>query len=511
MSYNLVDQPFIPCRMPDGSRLELGLREMLARAHEIREIRDDSPLVTISLHRLLLAVLHRNFGPSSLDEWARVWSPGRLEANKLGAYFDQWHDRFDLCDAQHPFYQCSAMEECEAVPVTRLAFVQGNNATLFDHRTETDDAILPPAVVARLLIAYQTFAIGGGISKPFNLCHSPVLAQGAYLALATGDNLFQTLALNLLCYDDRRPMPRTSDDCPAWECRQPRTPDRKGTPVDGYLDYLTWQSRRIRLLPANDGQVGFGQMHMLQGLRAPDNLSGVEPMAAFAKVKTGEMRAKSFQEGRSLWRDSQPLFQEIADQQRPPLVLTQLEQLKRRGVLDPNKVFRLAAFGVSTDQAKIAFWRHEAMPLPLAFLGDESLLGSLSDALEAAESAAGGLYGATRRLAEILSTSEQIGRPDKDRVAQLVRSLSPDGRYWAQLEEPFRRLLLDLPGADDQRKTRLCDWRQEVCDRARAVFEQIASGMEASPRVLKAIYTDQWGAQKVLNVELSKILQLNRP
>ena len=58
--FNLVDQPWIPCLQRDsGKPQELSLRDTLTRAHEIRELPDDSPLVTVSLHRLLLAILQQ--------------------------------------------------------------------------------------------------------------------------------------------------------------------------------------------------------------------------------------------------------------------------------------------------------------------------------------------------------------------------------------------------------------------------------------------------------------------
>lgn len=63
ISFNLIDEPWIPCIRLDGKPDELSLRAVFAQAHQLREIRGDSPLETASLHRLLLAVLHRVFGP----------------------------------------------------------------------------------------------------------------------------------------------------------------------------------------------------------------------------------------------------------------------------------------------------------------------------------------------------------------------------------------------------------------------------------------------------------------
>jgi hypothetical protein len=233
-------------------------------------------------------------------------------------------------------------------------------------------------------------------------------------------------------------------------------------------------------------------------------------MAAYVRNKDKQWRAKPFEEGRALWRDSMAIFQEVAGSQertaqKPPEVIRQLEHLTRQGAIPYRQVFRLAAFGICTDQAKIYFWRHETMPLPIAVLGDEDLLPDLHEALDAAEKAAGGLWHAVRRLAELISTSQPGSRADKDRVGQLARSLDADTRYWAGLETPFRKFLLDLPGEEAHREALLKEWTDTVCNRARRVFDQIVNGLDASPRTFRAVYTDDWGGQKTLNVELAKI------
>ncbi|MBU0608857.1 MAG: type I-E CRISPR-associated protein Cse1/CasA, partial [Armatimonadetes bacterium] len=83
-SFNLLHEPWIPVLLsaadsagPGGQR-QMGLAEVLIRAHEIREIADPSPLVTVALHRLLLAVLHRVFAPTDERAWEQLWRAGRL-------------------------------------------------------------------------------------------------------------------------------------------------------------------------------------------------------------------------------------------------------------------------------------------------------------------------------------------------------------------------------------------------------------------------------------------------
>lgn len=81
VTFNLVDEPWIPCVTADGASIELGLLDTLTRAHELREMADPSPLVTVALHRLLLAIVHRLLdGPASYDAWCAVWNAGQFDS-----------------------------------------------------------------------------------------------------------------------------------------------------------------------------------------------------------------------------------------------------------------------------------------------------------------------------------------------------------------------------------------------------------------------------------------------
>ncbi len=166
-SFNLVDEKWIPCIMPDGSRQERSLIDVLLMAGEITEIFDSSPLVTIALHRLLLAILHRNFGPANKEEWQRMWNEGKWQNDKLSAYFAKWHPRFELFDNKYPFYQCASLPfsgtdskgklesyENSIASIAHELAIYLDKATLFDHTTEASPPTLSSAEAARLLLAF---------------------------------------------------------------------------------------------------------------------------------------------------------------------------------------------------------------------------------------------------------------------------------------------------------------------------------------------------------------------
>ena len=104
-SFNLVDQAFIPVLTLTGEYQRLGLSDTLNRAHLLAEIRHSSPVVTLCLHRLLLAILWRVYAPCSFDAWRRIWSKGSFDKKLINQYFERWRDRFDLLHPERPFYQ----------------------------------------------------------------------------------------------------------------------------------------------------------------------------------------------------------------------------------------------------------------------------------------------------------------------------------------------------------------------------------------------------------------------
>ncbi len=107
--FNLVNCAWIPCITPDGEINHQGLLGALEGANRFAEIRADSPLVTVAVHRVLLAVLHRLFGPETPDAWEALWKCGRFDMAKVNNYLMDKYSRFELFDDKHPFYQTGSL------------------------------------------------------------------------------------------------------------------------------------------------------------------------------------------------------------------------------------------------------------------------------------------------------------------------------------------------------------------------------------------------------------------
>ncbi|HEX2999566.1 MAG TPA: type I-E CRISPR-associated protein Cse1/CasA, partial [Armatimonadota bacterium] len=131
-SFNLTREPWIPCVPLKGNTVEeLGIADVLCNAHQLREIHHDSPLVTVSLYRLLLAVLYRACGPSSFTDNEHLWRDGKFPADVIDRYLhSRWKDRFDLFNEAYPFFQTADLEMKKKDSLARLAteLASGNNA-----------------------------------------------------------------------------------------------------------------------------------------------------------------------------------------------------------------------------------------------------------------------------------------------------------------------------------------------------------------------------------------------
>ena len=501
-SFNLVDRPWIPCRMASGDRKEvLSLAEALARAREVRELSHPSPLVLASLHRLLLAVLHRALdGPSSLEAWTSLWREGTWARPEVSGYLEKWRHRFDLFDPQRPFYQVPLLKDAQLHPIALLAMesASGNNATLFDHNYDALPQAMAAGEAALYLLSRQAYAIGFGKSQPFYFTDA-TLTRGLTV-LVMGDSLFETLALNLLVYDRLRPLPRQGDDLPAWEQEPPAEPNQSGTQLRGYVDYLTWLSRRVHLVPKDDETVE--QCQVMQNLKLAGEV--LDPFKCYVKSSQAGFRPLSIDPDKALWRQSATLFHPASEDVKRPEAFDWLDRLatsSQANDLGLRATYRFDVFGFATDPRKAAsvtFWRHERLPLPVAYLGNAELWGTLSQALAIAEDAARKLYGAVRVAAYWLLFPEgdpgKASPKDWEKVKPLLDHAAAEHFYWPSLEAPFHRLLANLPadatddgaGGTYYGQRELPAWNSTLRRQARRAFDRALASLDGSPRALKA-------------------------
>lgn len=496
LNFNLIDEPWLPCANCDNSVSLRSVRDVLTHADEIRELLGNSPPETIALHRFLLAVLHRALNaPQNYEHWNQFWEARGWDAGgELNTYLSNWQHRFDLFDNKYPFYQTGSLErEIQNGAVIQLYFQAKANGTLFDHSATTFPREVSASEAARLLITFHAFDVGGIKADGAGGKRAPLLNKA--IALVRGATLFETLALNFHCYSEieGEPFPfKFETDLPPWE-RNDETTDSERLAL-GYVDLLTWQSRRILLQPIrNDsGEIVVENAVIMKGLFFPKayEIHNKEPMMAFCKSKKEGFYYVGFSESKALWRNSLSLLHTVEGEQYRPKILDWLNELTLEGYLDSLRVFSIDFYGMKNDsknEAKLLFWQQESFKLPLVILDSLELVNDLRIAIQFSEATGDCVYAATKSLATLLiapeSDMKNAKQPDPESVSRVLKGLPALDEYWSSLEVHFSSLLVNLPFARD---SALREWFHLVDESAIAAFQRTADRLSNKANEIKA-------------------------
>ncbi len=502
-SFNLTKEKWILVLDPDFRIQELSLVELFREWESLKEIRGDNPPTTLALYRFLLAMMHRAYlGPKDTDHWKEIFQDNGKRVIK---YLQDRQDCFDLFHPTHPFMQDPALPIEKAVPIHSIHTMSTSEVFSHEHEWSGYSISLPEA--ARLLVRLQGVDITslrafyvGQDSGNRSAVNTPTMNVAN--VLLKGRTLKETLMLNLMQYspEDEIPSVVTGEDLPTWETEIGYGGQPKKEIPTGYIHYLTFPWRRLRLF-LEAGRVR--QLAITMGNSLPD---GVEARQWECGIAYREGKPVRLSLSKQLWRDADSFLLTSSDQNRPRIVdwLHELKPKKLAGVdwlveLELEKLISdivvFEVLGMSADQAKPLGWSSARFSAPIQFVTDLELAQSLKLAIVIAEnhkqifrSFKGSPYFS---LAEVLKN----GEPEK-----LSKALDGESRYWAILDHAFLELLRDLPQdgqAGDDGITRygsaaLPAWTQIVQDAARRAFTESIEPIRNYQARAAAFRTLEW-------------------
>lgn len=494
-SFDLRTQNWIPVRDLQGNLLEVSLHEALTNGKNYLRIESESPLEVAALHRFLLAVLHRALqGPTTVKDNVR-WLKEGFPREKLEVYLQCFGHRFDLFDLKYPFYQIAEMPPEGFTQHWRRLSTElgsGNTSPLFNYARR--DAVpknptswVSPAQAARLLLEHQTFCLGGLIKRFITSAPGAPSATAAH-TLVHGDNLHQTLCLNLVNYS----LEEYKTDWVVWEAEPPSIKELQTDPKAvprGLVHRYAWLSRSIKLFPEDfEGEVGVCNFAYASAVR-PDAY-GSDPLVAYRvpKKQKDALYPLGLSKDRALWRDFAALLPqrkgETADQ--IPRVIHQAVSVfqELENTLRPKRGLVVEVYGQINDQGKVEAWRSEAQRLPEAVLGSRDVRGLVEDLLNQTGEVWELLNTACRILAgEILAPGERTAFT-KD-VTKLTQSFPARLLYWSNLERRFYGML-DSLGLDYDPEAVEQQWKAGLFEVALEAWDVTVRGAGSTSRVLKA-------------------------
>ena len=479
-SFNVLTEPWIPVIRLDGTQEELGILPCLEQAHELREIRDPSPIIEFGLHRLLIAfvldaLIQANKRPEDALDLKECIAPGQFDVALLHNYSAKCGSVFDLFDPVRPFLQ-TPMPKSSSKPISGMYPVapSGTNASVWHHHHE-DEMTLTAAGAARLLTTVAPFMTAGGAGLSPSINGAP-----AIYALPMGSNLFETIVLNL-------PLRRqdTGTGTVAW--RNSRVPGEERTQATT-VEALTWRPRRLQLVPiaAANGTTLVREMKFEKG--DSTRLAWIDSSLAY-RYEKDKVTPVRMREARPLWRDAGPLLllsqkttgsgEEKVAYQRPDVVAQSFE------VIPSASAVRIAAYGMRTDmKMKVFEWTKATWSVP-ARLGRSTRLGIVVSAqLDLAKTIADALRDAIKHL------YPRDGQGNKAALGCIVSR--SERSYWQRLESKLQPLMnafaeLDVNAPDDPALIpgTVKPWHEAISGLASEQFEMAAQDMDSDSDALE--------------------------
>lgn len=286
---------------------------------------------------------------------------------ELRDYFDEWADRFFLL-GERPFFQVPGLQYVGSKPYSpvseMIADVPKPDKYLFSMRDLRAADSLLPAEAARWLVflqAYDTAGIKTPVEGNTHVNKGKVYAPKGMLGTgwlggigglyAEGRNLFETLMLNWVLYDTKFDSERyrlfgNNQDIPVWEREDPPSTDLNDqNRFVGPVQAMTWQSRRVRLVPSEDNARIIGIMSCYGDVVAPYNTDVFEKMTAWRSSVTQQKKLGLpapphmpvvHDAGKALWRGLEPILCASDEGDSRPGLIRWLEEI-RTEILESEK------------------------------------------------------------------------------------------------------------------------------------------------------------------------------
>ena len=369
MEFNLLDEPWIRVMTEDCTVVERSLMQVLLNSHQYQRLAGELPTQDVALLRLLLAILQTVFyrvDPEGEDDpiedraaairrWQALWNAGRFPVQPIRTYLETWKDRFWLFHPEHPFYQVPAAAVGTKFKASKLNGELSESAhkmRLFPLRDGEEKETLSYAEAARWLVTLIGFDDSASTKKETGT--GTGWLGDRVNVYAIGENLFETLMLNLVFLKDGRYV--WAENMPAWEQPTMTTAKKREIPLpDNQAELLTLQSRRLILSREEDRVTGFSSTGGdFFGKEGRVNAFS-EQMTLWRAGKTPKNAVPQFVPAsvdplRQMWRDFEVILGRREDTHIPGVVAW-LTELRRKNVI-PRKYVHIASVGVTYDSKK---------------------------------------------------------------------------------------------------------------------------------------------------------------
>ncbi|MBQ1660567.1 MAG: type I-E CRISPR-associated protein Cse1/CasA [Clostridia bacterium] len=338
IEFNLIDEPWIRVMDSNCNVSEVSLKDAILNAHNYKSLSGELPTQDIAVMRLVLAVLHTVYSRAdengnecpledneeeAVDRWKALWKKGRFSEKAIDDYFEKWHERFWLFHPERPFGQVAGLTigtDYDAPKLNGEISESSNKVRFFSMYSGNEKSSLTYPQAARWLLYLNAYddtsskPTKEGKAKAGGSLPSPGVGWLGKLGLIyiTGNNLFETLMLNLILVNENKVQENQN---PLWE--QEKVSDAERTEIALPYDLAalyTLQSRRILLIRKDNKVVSY---KLLGGDFFEKENAFFEPMTVWSSPKkdNGVSSPKRHDSSKQMWREFSVLFEEKENKQ----------------------------------------------------------------------------------------------------------------------------------------------------------------------------------------------------
>lgn len=483
ISFNLIDEPWIPVTDPLGNSSFVGLHDLFKNAESFVDL-SLGTLERIAIIRLLLCIAQRAVnGPEEEEDWNDIRN--RIVSDSL-EYLEEKHNRFDLF-GDYPFLQIKGLKksskskkknnvkEESSNKTDKLDFglAAGSNTTLFDQFADKNGRIHSYDWLTRYLLVFQTFSPGGTIGtaewneKPIEKNGSSNDAPGMegkmLFALLKGKNLLETIHWNMIAFKRLNDGLRNRIGRPVWEFDlQNLKESDKEELTSSYLGRLVPLSRTILIDPNRRDMV------LANGLTYPKLPDYREPMAAVYLAK--EKKKIVFNYVRTdpdnhPWRQLHSILTyHASSKEGSPFALEHLSSLFDSD--SSSEYCELWTGGIMANKAKIidtAFWTFSIHKISL----EEGFLHLYEKGVSLADKAVNRLIKAIKVYLETLKLYSPIQKKTNELYFAKAKSI-----FWTALDQQYL-VLIKCAESIPKNTDSLSEWNTLLIKEMKATYEKI--------------------------------------
>ena len=476
-TYNILERNWIPVIDSAGNSRRIGLRDLLLKAHELKEVSSANPLTEFSIYRFLSVFVMDMLRPETTGDIEDILEAGKFETEELDAYLEVCDKEgvcFDLFDEKKPFMQASFNPDVDksirAANYLDIVSPQGNNPLHANHCAEGELSI-PFEDVLPAILSSQIFATAGIQGFPSSINGAP-----PYFAVIKGASLFQTICYMLV--------PLEEIDIPFdepkvfWRENQDIVPKQVVT-TTSWLYGMLFPARRIIAIPDWETET-VKSVYYSQGLNftLPDNWA--DPEVTYRTNDTGRFPWRPDQQ-KAAWRNIYDLI-DIQDRKAPEILRVYMEH-------SPGNYADISLYGVETSQASYLQLMYHDMRIPVAVIHDPVRVRCLKECVLRSENV----------VVQMRLSISHKGVSDK--LESLLNSLMSEciQRFYRSCESELWHLCdTELIAEDFDEKKTIQSWSKKIAEFALDAINTLEQRVQLSSENLILFYQLQAPLTKYL-------------